>query len=182
MPSRRIGSTIRQNLIRLDHQLRREILDELNDAGDTMKREFKKVTSDWRHKPKFNTFTEIGRKQIVLTVIPEKFGMAANIWRWVDAGTGRYGKRKSAYPIRPKRTNPTQTLRFRTGYSPKTAPVAKYNQGTGSASGPWVSKKEVMHPGIKPRKFTITISNKLKPPLTVRIERAIARAIRRAAR
>lgn len=180
MPSRRLYSTIRQNLIRIDHELRAEILAELQDAGLEIERGFKKVTQSWRHKPDFTITTEIGIHLISVTVVPKR-NHAGQIWKWIDEGTGKFGKRKSAYPIRPKTTNPTQTLRFQTPYFPRTAPVAQ-SGGPGVRGTRWVSKKEVMHPGIEGRKFTVVAVKKLRPPFETRIENAIRRGIRRAAR
>lgn len=180
MASRRINSTIRQNLISLDSQLQRELLAELNATGKDIQKEFKNVVRKWKHKPKFVINTEIGRRLLAVTVAPEKFGKANAIWRYVDQGTGKWGPKHSAYPILPKRPNKSGLLKFQTGYSPMTAPVAKYNVGTGGHFGGWVSSKGVMHPGIEPRLFTKTINDELSPPLKQRVESAIQRAIRRA--
>lgn len=116
----------------------------------------------------------------MVTVAPEKFGKANAVWRYVDEGTGKWGKNHSPYPIRPKRTNKSGLLKFQTGYSPMTAPVAKYNVGSGGRSGNWISSKGVIHPGIRPREFTKTINEELNPSRRARIENAIRRAIRRA--
>lgn len=182
MPSRRVQSTLRQNIIALDTQLQKELQAELVATGKDIQKEFKKVTARWKNKPKFTMTTEIGRTRISVTVAPEKFGKANSIWRWVDLGTGRYGAKRAPYLIQPKRGNKRGLLFFRTGYAAKTAPVAKFNKGSGTATGKLISKKSVMHPGIKPRLFTKTIGDKLRPPLIKRIDNAIARAIRRAAR
>jgi len=182
MTSKRIHKTIEQNLIALDTELQRELLLECQNTGKDIQDEFKDVVKSWKNKPKFRMHTEIGRRLIQVTVEPETFGIANNIWRWIDQGTGKYGKRKAPYPIRPKRANTKGVVTFRTGYSPKTAPIAKANAGSGTASGFWISKKVIYHPGIRPRKFTETISKRLKPPFATRVNRAIKRAIMRAAR
>lgn len=180
MASRRVYASLRQNLVSLDSQLQRELLAELNATGKDIQKEFKNVVKKWKHKPKFVINTEIGRRLLMVTVAPEKSGMGNNIFRWVDSGTGKWGPKHSAYPILPKRTNKSGLLKFQTGYSPMTAPVAKYNVGTGGHFGGWVSSKGVMHPGITPRLFTKTINEELNPSLRQRIENAIRRAIRRA--
>jgi hypothetical protein len=181
MPSRRIKSSIRQSLIRLDTELQRELNDALWEAGKRLQSDFKNVVSNWRNKPSFTVTTEVGSKLLIVKVVPQR-NRAGMIWTWLDQGTGRYGKRKAAYPIRP--IPPNTRLAFRTGYSPKTAVGARGLAGFGGlgrATGPLVRPKEVMHPGIKPRKFSITFAAKLKPPLKARIENAMRRAIRRAA-
>lgn len=180
MASKRIYKTFRQNVISTDTALQAELLVELHDTGDTIEAEFDQVTTRWKHKPKFRKLVSIGHNRLEVTVEPEKFGLANAIWRWVDMGTGKWGKRKSPYPIRPKRTNTKGVLSFRTGYQPRTAPVAKFNVGMGRATGGWVSKKEVMHPGIEPREFTETVYKLIDKTFKRRIDRAIRRAILRA--
>lgn len=181
MPSKRIRSTIRQSLIRLDTMLQSELNETMWQAGLTLKKDFQNVTSNWRNRPTFTINTVIGVDEIAVRITPSR-NKAGMIWNWLDQGTGRWGKRKSAYPIKPK--PPNTTLAFQTGYSPKTAVGSKGLQGYGGigrATGGWVRVKEVMHPGIKPRKFGIAFTAKMKPSLKVRIDNAIRRAIRRAA-
>lgn len=181
MPSRKVRSTLRQTLLRLDTELQKELNAELLDAGKRLKSDFQNVTANWTHKPQFQVTTEIGIRYIAVRVVP-KNNRAGMIWTWLDQGTGRYGKRKMPYIIRPK--PPRTTLAFQTGYSPKTAVGARGISGFGGigrATGSWVKAKQVTHPGIKPRKFSIVFSDRLKPPLNGRIENAIRRAIRRAA-
>ncbi len=101
---------------------------------------------------------------------------------WLDQGTGKYGKRKAAYPIVPKA--PNTVLTFRGGYSPKTGVGPRGLQaygGLGRATGEIIRAKKVMHPGIQPRKFSVVLSQRLKPPFHVRIENALRRGVRRAA-
>jgi len=83
---------------------------------------------------------------------------------------------KGPYPI-PKIIVPGKFLRFRTGYSARTAPIAKFNVGTGMANGGWVTKKQVMHPGIKKRKFMETFLEDMTPPLERRVQTRITNAI-----
>lgn len=181
MSSRRVKSTIRQSLLRMDTELQRELNAELLETGKLLKRDFLRVTSNWRNKPSFSISTIIGTHEIIVRVTPSR-NKAGMIWTWLDQGTGKYGKRRSAYPIRPK--PPNTTLSFRTGYSPKTAVGARGLSGFGGlgrATGAWVRAKEVMHPGIKPRKFSLAFTARMKPPLNTRIENAIRRALRRVA-
>lgn len=181
MPSRRIRSSINQSLIRMDLELRRELLAEMNETGTALVSSFQRVTGNWTNKPSFVIVRQISADEILVRVSPKR-NKAGLIWTWLDQGTGKYGKRKAAYPILPKA--PNTVLTFQAGYSPKTAVGSKglagYG-GLGRASGPIVRTKAVMHPGIKPRKLSLVFSERLKPPFHVRIENAMRRALRRAA-
>jgi len=181
LPSKRIRSPIRQTLIRQDHVLRQEVLDEMLATGKEMRLQYKRITTRWTHKPKFKIETEIGVDLIRLTIVPDTNDLAGKIFQWVDKGTGKYGKRGSAYEIKPKRSNVKGLLTFRRNYYPKTAPVAQFG-GPGVKGGPWVSKKVVLHPGIEARRFTEVLLARMTPPLKRRIDNAIRRAQRRAAR
>lgn len=99
-------------------------------------------------------------------------GRYAPIWIYVDKGTKPHEIAAKNVPL----------LKFQTGYSARTAPVAKYNQGTGTANGAWVTKAVVQHPGNEARKFTETIIDELDPPFPDRIQAAIARGIKKANR
>lgn len=181
MPSRRIRSSIRQSLIRMDTELQRELLAEIQAAGQDLTADFRKVTGNWTHKPQFDVSTVISVQEIAVRVTPKR-NKAGLIWMWLDQGTGKWGKRRAAYPILPK--PPNTVLTFRAGYSPKTSVNAKGISGYGGigrATGGWVKTKAVMHPGIKPRRFSAVFADRLKPPFSTRIENAMRRAIRRAA-
>lgn len=181
MPSRRLRNTVRQNLIRQDHVLRQELLDEMLATGKEMQLQYKRITARWTHKPKFNIETEISIRIIRLTILPETNNLAGKIFNWIDRGTGKFGKRGAPYEIKPKPGNLKGVLRFRRNYTPKTAPVAQFG-GPGIKGGPWVSKKRVLHPGIEARRFTEVLLARMTPPLKRRIDNAIRRAVRRAAR
>lgn len=180
MPSRRLYKPVRQMLVRTDSTLRRELQDEMRDTGKDMQREFKKVVSDWRTKPRFTIKSTFSDRDMTVTVEPEGNSKVGNIWRWIDKGTGKYGSKHAPYLIRPKPSNASGLLKFRTNYSPRTVPIAKFGQGSGSASGEWRSAKVIIHPGIKAREFTKKISDDLNPSFKQRIDNSIRRAIRRA--
>lgn len=167
-------------VVRTDSAVRRELADEANTTGLDIQRQFKRVVQDWHNKPRFVMRISVSDREISVVVEPEAHGKAANIWRWVDRGTGKYGPKRAPYVIAPKRTNKAGLLKFRTNYSPRTVPVAKFGKGSGSASGPWRSVKKIIHPGIKARLFTKTIVNKLNPSFKKRIDYALRRAVRRA--
>lgn len=172
MPSRRLYSTARQILIKTDRTVRAALLDAFDQAGEDMISSARQATSDWTHKPQFQKRTEISPSLLIVTVFPT--GRNATIFTWVDQGTeGPY-----TIPKFPRQWPKRKLLKFRGGYSARTAPIAKSNQGTGRASGAWVSKLQVRHPGIRARKFLLTFSEELRPPLNRRVNNEIRRRLR----
>ena len=153
---------------------KREITNELKFFGKDVKREFDGVVSDWtaKNRPKFVVETRTKSDEITVIVRPFKRRKASRIFKWVDEGT-------RPHVIRPKPGNKTGRLFFRTGYQPKTLPVAKAHAGPGIATGPLVIAKSVRHPGTKPRLFTQTIMKKSRPVFRRRMENAFKRAVRK---
>lgn len=160
-------------LVSLDKRIRQATLFALLDAAEEIKERGLAVQDEWTHKVDFKQQTTFDPTYIEVLVTPA--GNNKNIWTYVDLGTGKYGKNKAAYPIVPKK--PGGLLKFRTGYSAKTAPVARANVGTGIASGNFVSTAKVMHPGVKPRQFSETFAKQLTPPLDVRVTEEIKKVI-----
>ena len=146
----------------------------MNEAGKDLSRDFQKVSSNWKHKVAFGETTIFNRDEIIVRVTPN--GKNAKLWGYIDLGTGKWGKSHAPYPI-PKIVIPGKFLRFRTGYSARTAPVARYNVGTGMATGGWISKQQVIHPGIEPRKFSEDMADKLTPALHERVQSEINRTV-----
>lgn len=174
MPSRAFRSA-RQHLIRTDTNVRRAVRQAVFEAADELNDKAETAVSDWKHKPRFQVQRVITPSMISVTISPA--GRNATIFNYVDQGT------KGPYRI-PKFIRPeTQTakpvlLKFRTGYNARTAPVAKHHQGSGRASGAWVSKRQVTHPGIRARKFLTTFEEELRPSLNRRVDNGIRRAVR----
>ena len=156
--------------------MRDELNSEMSETAQEAKTFLNKVTQRWKNKPLFRVKLLVSPGLLRWTVLAT--GPKRKIFRWVDEGTGKFGKKKRAYKI-PK-TPQTKVLRFQTGYSPKTKPIARFNVGPGKASGPVVFAKQVIHPGIKGREFTKTIVKQLQPDLSRRINNAMKRGIRRA--
>lgn len=177
MPSKGVRSSLRQTLIRQDKSIRAELRAEMQQTGRDMQNWLTVVVRTWSNKPRFAYRVEI--KPDLLRVWVDVAGSAKEIFHYVDQGTGKWGPKKSEYPI-PKQVTPGKLLKFRTGYSPRTAPKAKITGGSGSANGPWVSTEQVMHPGIEPRNFTDKVTEELNPSFERRIENAIRRGIRKA--
>lgn len=174
MPSRAFRNA-RQLLIRTDARIQQALRQVMIDTADEMKDSVQRMVGDWSHKPRFrktSTFTPA-----YISIIVEPTGDNAQIFSYVDQGT------EGPYPI-PKfpRINPQtgkpMLLKFRTGYSARTAPVARFRIGSGRASGPWVAPAQVHHPGIEARLFLETLSDELKPTLDRRVENAIRRILR----
>lgn len=172
MPSKKTGN-LAQFLIRKDKAIRAAIRQECMDSGQELKSAAEDAVRSWTHRPAFAVQPTIRPDYISVTV--EVGGAFKKQFLYVDQGTGRYGPNQRPYEIKPKQKS--GLLTFRTGYSPKTLPIAKSNVGTGQASGKWVRKRRVLHPGIKPRKFLETQGEKLIPPFDKRIQNAIVKAI-----
>ncbi len=174
MPSRTFRSA-RRILMETNRQVLQAVRQELFFTGEDLMDKARDATSDWKHKPRWQKRMVVTPSMINVTITPT--GRHATIFNYVDQGT------KGPYRI-PKFIRPeTQTakpilLKFRTGYNARTAPIAKHHQGSGRATGSWVSKRQVLHPGIRARKFLTTFSEDLKPSLDRRVNNAIRRAVR----
>lgn len=171
------GDSMARLAIRQSNAVREAIRDEVKLIGDEVAEYFSDVVSDWDTKPKFSVRVTVNDKKIALNVVA--VGAGADRWRWISRGTGQWGPKRAKYPIRPKGDYP---LRFRGGYSAKTAAVAQHNVGDGSRSGDWTSTYEVMHPGIEPRKFEEESQNRIKPTFSRRVNNRIRREVRKISR
>ena len=129
-----------------------------------------KVVLAWDHKVRFEVKRKIEPGYRIVKILAT--GPHESLWLWVDQGT-------KAHVIKAK-TAPY--LRFRTGYSARTARVARANVGTGQATGGWVQTEEVNHPGTEAREFSQDILDKLKPPLHERVQDAVTRGYAKANR
>ncbi len=160
----------------LEKWLDTEVKKDLEAYGD-------RIVADWKDKPKFKTRKVVKPNRFMVYMWP--IGEYADRWKWISRGTGLYGPKHKKYPIRPKvrRRGPggrfrkaAAALRFREDYDPRTRPGCKY-KGPGSASGDYVFRKLVMHPGIKPRNFEKCIASWYKK--TKRYPRGAKNAIER---
>lgn len=115
----------------------------LNSIGRFGVQRYDEVVSNWKHKPKFT----IRRSRYTVDV--DITGPNARIFSYVDQGT-------RAHLIRAKRR---PLLKFRGGYQAKTRVNNTKFKGSGQASGRWMSKRVVHHPGSKARNFTRIIRN-----------------------
>jgi hypothetical protein len=164
-----MASPLEQAINRWDKNARRALAKEVRWTLEDAKAHHTKVTASWKNKPTYVTLIIKGRESIVgsLTI-----GRNPIPFKWVDRGTGLYGPKHRSYFIFPRFA---PALRFRTGYLPRTKPVAKFDVGPGKAFGPWRTVKTfVIHPGIKPRQFSETYNEDVRPILVKRIREAIA--------
>jgi hypothetical protein len=176
MPARRIKSPVRQTLLKIDLETRRAVRNTLFDTGDELQDKVETAVSDWSKKPRFKKQVQFSAVYMSVEITPT--GRNATIFGYVDQGTdGPYPIPK--FPRVSPETGKPMRLTFRTGYSARTAPVAKHHQGSGRASGPFVSPVQVMHPGIEAREFLVTFEEELRPTLNRRIDNAIRAGLRR---
>lgn len=163
-------SSVKKLLQRQQQFVSIEVTNELIDTGDELKGEHDKVVRQWKHKMTFKAQRTQGKSYQVVKIIPQ--GKNKKIWYYVDLGTKPHIIRAKNKPF----------LKFQSGYSARTAPVAKFNQGTGQKFGAWKQKREVHHPGTKARKFSETFFKELTPPFLDRIQAAVKRGLNKANR
>jgi len=151
MTSRRSGIRIADYVKKIGKQLGRTLKETLEEIGTNAKAYYLREIANWDGKPVF--VVQVVDNPATLDLTVRATGDMRDIWYWVDEGTGLHGEKRRAYPITAVNA---PALRFKTGYSAKSAPIARGNVGDGSRSGNWVSKRTVMHPGIRGRKFADT--------------------------
>lgn len=156
--------TCRSVIAGINLKVRAAALQALKNASDDIQSTGRDTTREWKHRVDFGETITIAPTLIEVLIKPT--GRNVKIFQYVDKGT------KGPYPI-PKVVVPGRMLRFQAGYSARTMPIAKYNVGTGQHFGNWVSKKQVMHPGVKPRKFLETYLDDLIPSLQARVQTEI---------
>lgn len=137
-----------------------------------IQRDLQSTTKTWKRKPKFTvTVDQSGGNYSVVA------GTDDAIYGYIDGGTGKYGPKGRAYVIRPKKRG--GILRFRKGFGAKTRPGIIGSTAGVVAGGDWVSKRQVIHPGIKARKFTTTIQKRRQVTVQQEISQSIAKALRK---
>lgn len=167
--------SIRRAVIRKLNTIRAGAIDALEEVGAQNVEYNRRATSNWRGRPRFSVQVQEDGHGIELHV--RATGENASKFAWVDQGTGRWGPNRSPYKI--PRVAGDEGVRFQTGYNAKTAPIARANVGDGSYSGGWVTKKQIEHPGIRPREFTETFVEDFTPEIMATLREHIARQMRR---
>lgn len=165
--SRVIGAGLQDRLREANRAILRGWPGALSETGDDVQRRYIEVVRNWSRKPSFTVTLDV--QQTFMSVTVRARGPRARIFRWVDQGT------RGPYIIRAK--NPSKPLRFQVGGQPKTLPGARANVGTGAKSGAWVSKIQIIHPGIRKRGFTDDIIQSVRPEFLGRIASAYKDAV-----
>lgn len=163
----RLTSVIRSR----DRSLRRRLLGVVEQAAYDAQGYHQSITSQWKSKPDWRVLILHDERVIIGRLVAAD--SKSQIWRYVDEGTGAGRPGGHPYLIFPRRA---PMLRFQTGYSARTKPVARFNVGTGRAFGPFVSKPFVIHPGIKAREFTKTYTEKQRRIFRAMVIQAIAKS------
>ncbi len=148
-----LGKGIKPKKLQVD-QIRLNILNALREEGKIIAKEFEKTTRTWKGvKPKFEVLIGLTGKDATVIVGPTGSDKAVLKWVWIDEGTRPHKIRAKNAPL----------LKFRSGFSPKTLPnkIASFPSGS---FGSFVSKKEVNHPGTKPRNFTTIVVRRRRKP------------------
>lgn len=146
-----------------------------NEAAKEIQKDFEATTKTWSHKPRFVKEVDVKTSPVQVLV-----GTDDEIYRYLDEGTGLYGPKRRKYPIFAgiyTGKSKAKALRFQWGgpgsYRAKTRPGFIGSTG-GGPSGPMVAFPYVMHPGIKPRQFDVTIQKKWTPRFKRLMERAMS--------
>ena len=134
--------------------------------------QFKEVVDNWEHKPDFQARKYVKGDSIELAVFPA--GPDKMIWTYVSRGT------KGPYPI-PKNPATSKVLTFQWGgpgsYVPRTTTAPSWGGPGTVVGGQTVHFRQVMHPGIKARKFEEYIRKVYWPKFVEHIRRAITQGM-----
>jgi hypothetical protein len=137
-------------------QVRLNILNGLRKEGRTVKKELEKTTATWEGaKPTFEIAIGLTGTDAIVLIGPGGNPEGAQKWVWLDKGT-------EAHIIKAKNV---PNLVFQTNFTPKTK-IKVFNSSAGSLSPPWRSTKEVRHPGIDAREWSIEIVKRRKKKFT----------------
>lgn len=144
-------------------KLKRELYNALDHTGNIINDDFKRTVKTWRKAAKFK---KVGPKRYrdgsAVTISTND-----EIYFYLDEGT-------KAHIIKPRRA---KRLGFRTGYKAKTRPGV-IGSRAGGPSGPFVTPKQVMHPGFPARKFAKTIAKRRQKNLVNLTKLAFNRSFR----
>ena len=167
MTSRVLGAGLQERLAATNQAILRAWLEAMSETGDDVQKRYETTVKNWSRKPIWNVVIDVTSTFMAVKV--SATGPRARIFRWVDQGT------RGPYIIRAK--NPSGVLRFQLGNAPKTLPGARANVGSGARTGAWVSKMQILHPGIRKRGFTDDIREKAHPEFLGRIRQAYRHAV-----
>lgn len=137
--------------------LQREVKPDVLDA-------FEATVKTWTTKVNFKAGVFVGGDEISVTVFPSG-EPGARIWGYLNDGT-------RAHYVAPRKA---RALRFRTGYTAKTAP-GLVGSGPGGGSGGFAFSRGHMVSGIQARKWTQKIAQGARRDYRRKIENALRRA------
>jgi len=146
-------------------------------ASIDMAKDMTKVTSGWSDGGlKFVGTVKSKRDSYLISAIPANpKSKRAQIWVFLDEGTGLWGPKRAKYPIEPKKKG--GKLRFASGYKAGSKPNTVTTSSSASF-GDTVYREKVMHPGIQPRNWTKLRLAKWKKKIVSYAEDGIKLAIK----
>jgi len=145
-PARLKVDALRLALLTGIHEVQREAL-----------KDYKAITETWEHKVVWDTAISLmGGPTIII-------GSDDQILRWLNDGTPPHDI--------PKRRG-AKTLKFQSGFIPKTSP-GWIGSRKGGKSGDYVKRKRVRHPGFEARNYEKVLGDKWKPRFKRRMEQAM---------
>lgn len=153
----------------IDELVRTAVYTGLQNASDDIMSTSRDAVRQWRNRPDFGDEFTVTKRRIECLIKPTGNRKVIAIFKYVDKGTA------GPYLILPKVDG--GALYFKSGYSARTAPVAKYNVGSGQSFGRTVKSFGVIHPGIKARLFMETYAKDLVPSLQARTQNEIRVAV-----
>ena len=165
--------SLKKQIIDVQNEIRKDLVPVVAAHQKSLER----VVSNWSSetKPTFKAKVVVTAQRIGVNITVKEVDRKKPIWEWVD----ETGTKAHKIPKQPKRVG---ALRFRTGYRSKTKAGPARFGGSGKATGPWRSAKQVMHPGFPPRHFSKKILKDLRPEYNRAVRNGARRGMRRAFR
>lgn len=147
--------------------IQQALINGMRDVGERIREDFEDTTKTWNHQPKFEPhfpIPQVSADSITVTTETDD-----KIYGWVNQGT------KGPYPI-PKVPG-VKRLAFPSEFVAKTSPGI-VGSGVGFSGGEMKFPLQVMHPGVKPRKFDADIAEKNKNNFKTMITYAMSLAVK----
>jgi len=153
--------------------IRQRVIQELQVVGKAHVYEREQIVQDFKHKPQWGFDVQITQKELRLRILLKNPDAPvsgdwtiADLWQALDETGTR------PHVIRPKRA---KALRFPWGgpgsYRPKTIAGGRFRGPGKVQGGQIVFRKQVQHPGTKPRHFTRRINKDLRKLFLTQAER-----------
>jgi hypothetical protein len=157
-------------------EVQNEIRKDMAKVAKAHQKSLERIVSDWSAgtKPTFSAKTVVVASRIGVNITVKEANRSKPVWMWIN----KTGTKPHKIPKQPKRGK--KRLRFRTGYSSKTAPSPARYGGPGRATGPIRYARQVNHPGFKPRKFSAQILKDLRPEYNKAVRNGARRGMGRA--